>query len=107
MYSVVSKNIINYGNSKQRHLEQDFENRHHSTHRHRYGFRHPSLLRIAFVIQRSKATKDLGNIYVDVLVDVHEILPPFGRLDDKGKNGRLDDKRGKWSSGQQLITQNS
>jgi len=33
------------------------------------------------VIQRSKATKDLGNIYVDVLMDVHEILR-FA-LDDK------------------------
>ena len=30
------------------------------------------------VIQRSKATKNLENINVDV----HEILPPFGRLND-------------------------
>jgi len=34
-----------------------------------------------FVIQ--SVAKDLGNINVDVSVDVHEILPPFGRLDDK------------------------
>ena len=96
MYSVVSKNIINYGNRKQEHLEQDFENNDNRADCHRYGFRHTSLLRIAFVIQRSKATKDLENIYVDVLVDVHEIL-----------RFALDDKRGKWSSGQQLITHNS
>ena len=31
------------------------------------------------VIQRSKATKDLGNTNVDA----HEILPPYGRLNDK------------------------
>ena len=77
-------------------MEQDFENNDNRADRHRYGFRHTSLLRIAFVIQRSKATKDLENIYVDVLVDVHEIL-----------RFALDDKRGKWSSGQQLITHNS
>ena len=92
----VVKKTITYGNRKQEHLEQDFENRHHSTHRLGYGFRRTSLLWIAFVIQRSKATKDLENIYVDVLVDVHEIL-----------RFALDDKRGKWSSGQQLITHNS
>ena len=37
--------------------------------------------------------KDLGNIHVDVSVDVHEILPPFGRLDDKKGKSRLDDKK--------------
>ena len=40
------------------------------------------------VIQRSVATKNLGNINVDVL----EILPPVGRLDDKKRKGRQDDK---------------
>ena len=44
MYSVVSKNIINYGNRKQEHLEQDFENNDNRADRHRYGFRHTSLL---------------------------------------------------------------
>jgi len=33
-----------------------------------------------FVIQ--SVAKDLGNICVNVSVGVHEILPPFGRLDD-------------------------
>ena len=40
------------------------------------------------VIQRSVATKNLGNINVDVL----EILPPVGRQDDKKGKGRQDDK---------------
>ena len=44
MYSVVSKNIINYGNRKQEHLEQDFENNDNRADRHRYGLRHTSLL---------------------------------------------------------------
>jgi hypothetical protein len=45
-------------------------------------------LRISFC-QRSEdvllraCPKNLGNIHVDVSVDIHEILPPFGRLDDK------------------------
>ena len=43
------------------------------------------------VIQRSVATKNLGNINVDVL----EILPPVGRQDDKKGKGRLDDKKRK------------
>ena len=44
MYSVVSKKQKAYGKRKQEHLEQDFENRHHSTHRLGYDFRHTSLL---------------------------------------------------------------
>ena len=34
-----------------------------------------------FVIQSE--AKNLGNTIADVNVDVHEILPPFGRLNDK------------------------
>ena len=44
MYSVVSKNIINYGNRKQEHLEQDFENNDNRADCHRYCLRHTSLL---------------------------------------------------------------
>ena len=36
-----------------------------------------------FVIQSE--AKNLGNILADVFVYVHEILPPFGRLNDKYK----------------------
>ena len=34
-----------------------------------------------YVIQSE--AKNLGNTMVAVKVDVHEILPPFGRLNDK------------------------
>ena len=32
---------------------------------------------------RQSEAKNLGNTIADVNVDVHEILPPFGRLNDK------------------------
>ena len=44
MYSVVSKNIINYGNRKQEHLEQDFENNDNDTHRPGHCLRRTILL---------------------------------------------------------------
>ena len=38
---------------------------------------------LSIVIQSE--AKDLGNIHKYIYVDVHEILPPFGRLNDKPK----------------------
>ena len=41
------------------------------------------MMRIYKHIVIQSEAKDLGNTMAGVNVDVHEILPPFGRLNDK------------------------